>query len=226
MRCERAQELFSDYCEGTIQPAFAVSLESHLSSCPHCRTEVESIRQLWQMLDEVPLVDPPAGFRAHVLNRLEESLASAAPKPAFDLRSLFTRRTAAWTTAAVLVLLFGTVAIPGRYTSAWMGSLSELFHRSQPALTVSVGDVQAPNSLSSEMTVNLSVAGSGESQASVRVLSGGAVLTDDSRAVSLSPGKSAELHLKRLGPLTNEPIRLELSWKDGGTDRLETFTVR
>lgn len=178
------------------------------------------------MLDEVPLVEPPAGFRAHVLNRLEGAQTAAPAKRSFDWRSLFTRRAFAWTAVAILLLVLGSVAIPGRYTSAWLGSLGDLFHRSQPVLKVSLGEVVAPEGVNSDVTVRLNVTGSGESEANVKVLTGAAALTDDSRTISLAPGKPAEVHLKRLGPPYGEPLRLELSWKDGNSERHETLTVK
>ena len=226
MHCDRAQELFSDYCDGCIQPAFAVPLESHLAGCSQCRSEVDALRRLWTMLDEAPLVEPPAGFRAHVLNRLQEAHTVAPAKRAFDWRSLITRRAFAWTAVAILVLVLGSVAIPGRYTSAWLGSFGDIFHRSNPALKVSLGEVVAPEGVNSDVTVRLNVTGSGESEATVKVLTGAAALTDDSRTISLTPGKPAEVHLKRLGPPYGEPLRLELTWKDGATERDETLTVK
>ena len=41
MKCDRAQEFFSDYLERTLDRPMAAALESHLHDCSACREDLE-----------------------------------------------------------------------------------------------------------------------------------------------------------------------------------------
>src|SRR5437016_3673479 len=125
MRCERAQELFSEYCEGTVQRALKVPLESHLGACGQCRDEVSGLRRVWKLLDDAPLMSPPEGFRAAVWQRIDAQQAARNTRPrfSFDWRSFFTRPALAWGAAIVLLVLFSRFVVPGSYSPAGIGRL-------------------------------------------------------------------------------------------------------
>ena len=62
MRCERAQELFSDRRDKSLSPILAGELDRHLETCTACG-------ELWRAFDEVvdalsrlPLLEPSAGL--------------------------------------------------------------------------------------------------------------------------------------------------------------------
>jgi hypothetical protein len=78
MLCERAQELFSDYHEGSVKPAMLVPFESHLHECADCRTRLDGVRDVWEMLDSAPYVEPPVGFHAAVWARIDAMEAEKA----------------------------------------------------------------------------------------------------------------------------------------------------
>src|SRR5688572_31789011 len=123
MRCESAQELFSEYCDGGIQEALRVPLESHLSTCDRCNDEIESLRHVWKVLDAAPLVEPPAGFRAAVWQRIDaQETAKAgltwAQRIFPDWKAAFGRRPLAWAVAAGLLLVVASVVVPGEYSPA------------------------------------------------------------------------------------------------------------
>jgi hypothetical protein len=73
MQCERAEELFSDYIEGALDPAMRQVFEQHLSVCASCNIDVEQLRAVFGLLDEgLPEVATPPGFRAAVLNKIRQ----------------------------------------------------------------------------------------------------------------------------------------------------------
>jgi hypothetical protein len=138
MLCERARNLFSEYCEGAMQPALAVVLESHLQACEACRNEMEGVRAVYAALNEAPLVEPPADFRLRVWEKIDARLS--APEPAragwrsFDWRAvLMPRRLAMGVAAAAAFFVLGVVA-PGRYTQAGLYFPWSLFSRPAPSI--------------------------------------------------------------------------------------------
>src|SRR5687768_5951381 len=87
MKCDKAQEFFSDYIEDTLDRPMTVALESHLKGCEACTADVASLRSMWTVLDKVPAVEPPADFvwrtttrlQNEFLNRREAEQAKALP---------------------------------------------------------------------------------------------------------------------------------------------------
>jgi hypothetical protein len=71
MKCDKAQEFFSDYIEETLDRPMVVALESHLSGCESCSADVAGLRSMWTVLDQVPQVEPPADFVWQTTTRLQ-----------------------------------------------------------------------------------------------------------------------------------------------------------
>jgi hypothetical protein len=72
MKPERAQELYSDYAEGTLAPALRQALEQHFEANPSARAEYARFARVYALLEQ-PLeaeVDVPLGFRAKILERV------------------------------------------------------------------------------------------------------------------------------------------------------------
>jgi len=87
MKCDKAQEFFSDYIENTLDRPMTVALESHLTGCESCAADVANLRSMWTVLDKVPQVEPPADFvwktttrlQNEFLNRQEAQQAKSLP---------------------------------------------------------------------------------------------------------------------------------------------------
>jgi hypothetical protein len=113
MQCQHARELFSDYVEKTLDRALSVSLENHLETCSACREEVEGLRHVWTMLDEMPLEEPSLYFHENVMSRLDAERAAveetAARKRAFwDWKAWFRTPALAYGVALLVILIVGT----------------------------------------------------------------------------------------------------------------------
>ena len=69
MKQERAQELYSDYLEGTLSPAMRLALEQHFQADPAARADYDEFAAMYTLFDSRPEtdVDVPRGFRAKVL---------------------------------------------------------------------------------------------------------------------------------------------------------------
>ncbi|HXG24144.1 MAG TPA: zf-HC2 domain-containing protein, partial [Chthonomonadales bacterium] len=143
MLCERAEELYSDYIDGTIQKSLVVPLESHLKECANCRTQVEELRRVWKVLDVAPVVEPPADFRKEVWRRIDAAAQVRQPRPRLHWRALFTRPVLGWAAAALLLVVLAGVVVPGKYKSAWMLWPSSWFSsREKAAWNITVGQPQ------------------------------------------------------------------------------------
>ena len=77
MKLERAQELYSDYAEGTLAPALRQALEQHLEADPSARADYARFARVYTLLEQ-PLeaeVDVPTGFRAKILEQVASEQA-------------------------------------------------------------------------------------------------------------------------------------------------------
>ncbi len=59
MNCQRVQELFIDYQDGTLAPDESTALRGHLASCPACQREWSALLEITRKLDALPAVEEP-----------------------------------------------------------------------------------------------------------------------------------------------------------------------
>ena len=72
MKMERAQELYSDYAEGTLTPALRQALEQHFEADPAARADYAEFSAVYSLLAQ-PIDDEmeaPSGFRAKIMERV------------------------------------------------------------------------------------------------------------------------------------------------------------
>jgi hypothetical protein len=132
MKCDYAQELFSDYIMGETDRAITVSLENHLTECAPCREIVAGLRQVWTALDAMPVEEPPLYFHENLMHRLDAERAvaeeAASRKRAlWDWRALFRPRALAYAAVALVVVLTGA----GVAQQAGLNPFAGLLHRNQ-----------------------------------------------------------------------------------------------
>jgi len=101
MDCARAEELLSDYADGTLDALLASDLEAHLSACPRCPPLVSALREVVAALRQPPELAPPAGLA----DRVASAVARARATPVRFQRA---RRFQAM---AAAVAIAGTTAI-------------------------------------------------------------------------------------------------------------------
>jgi hypothetical protein len=128
MKCETAQQVFSEYYEETIERPLVLTLEHHLKQCEECRQAYGSFRSTWRTLDSFPLVQPPSDFRESVLARIKAQQETTPRKSTTwrtNLGNVFGARVPtrafAW---AFSVLIFAVLLVrvtPGVYQSTSAG---------------------------------------------------------------------------------------------------------
>jgi len=72
MKCENAQEFFSEYIETSLDKPSTVALEAHLTACGSCRRGLEGLRQTWDAFKAVPAVEPPKDLAWRVMVQLQK----------------------------------------------------------------------------------------------------------------------------------------------------------
>jgi hypothetical protein len=227
MKCERAQEQFSDYHEGTLGRSFVVALENHITECSTCRSDLQELKSVWQILDDAPVVEPPADFRAQVWRRIDEAeqAKSRRPAPAFNWRSLFGRPAFALAGAALLILVLMPVVLPG--TRAGLGFIWSPFSRSNDqsvgvtALSTQTRMVNGEQVL----VLPLKASGSAVVRAEVRVVSGPASLDASSDSVDLGGSANSEVLVHLQPGSSGQTVTVELRWKESSNERVKTFEV-
>jgi hypothetical protein len=115
MKCEKAQELFSDYLEGTLERPMEFMLEHHLHDCHACEQDYNRFCQTWEALDAMPEVEVPMGLHARVMEKIQAQPAKKERKWSFDLASIFGARIqvrAVAAAAAAVLLVAMAVQVP------------------------------------------------------------------------------------------------------------------
>lgn len=166
MKCDKAQEFFSDYIENTLDRPMVVALETHLTGCEACSTDVADLRKMWTVLDQVPQVEPPADFVWRTTTRLQNELLNrreaerARPLPWW--KRLTPVQSFGYATVAALLLL--GIAFPVAYqTGVWGPDFPFAHTRSTPPqgpqvlpqVTAPRFDVQFPGQNGAAATVTI-----------------------------------------------------------------------
>jgi len=144
MKCDKAQEFFSDYIETTLDRPMTVALESHLSGCETCTADVAALRGLFTVLDKVPQVEPPADFVWRTTTRLQNEALNRREAEQVKPLPWWKRLTPvqSFSYAGVAALLIIGIAIPFRepiITGIWgAGKGNVIPYSAPPALAPQV----------------------------------------------------------------------------------------
>jgi len=127
MNCQRVQESFIDYQDGTLPADESAALRAHLASCPTCQREWSALQEITRKLDALPAVEEPSPrLRKQFYAMLETHQRDADSVSPFALaRSRLDRFFAALLPsqpalqfAFALALLVGGVLAGSRYLGA------------------------------------------------------------------------------------------------------------
>ena len=69
MSCPRALRLLQPLIDRSLSEPAAEDLQTHLDSCPSCRTELARLRRIHQTLADEPTIDPPSGLAPAIARR-------------------------------------------------------------------------------------------------------------------------------------------------------------
>jgi hypothetical protein len=101
--CEDISKGLIAYLDQRANPVERRDVEQHLAGCPACRTRAQEFRALWNVMDEVPAVEPSFGFDARLRQRV-------AAEPSHSWFAWFAPQARFVLSAAMLVALTVWVA--------------------------------------------------------------------------------------------------------------------
>ena len=126
MKCNKVREMFSGYLENALDDKTLAAFEQHLAECGSCKTAYQHFNAAVVMLDEMPEVEPPAGFHASVMTRVEQLRRTSASPVRWwqiDWQQVFTIRVPA-RAAAVACAALVLMAMVVRLTPVGTGVMS------------------------------------------------------------------------------------------------------
>jgi len=94
MKCGFDKELLTAWLNDQLTGEERASVDTHVAGCEDCRRELENSRRIWELMDDVPSPEPPAGtlvrFNA-MLDTYKDSVAADERAPGVwrKLRQLF-----------------------------------------------------------------------------------------------------------------------------------------
>ena len=106
MKCSDVSKDLIGYLDRRANSAERREVEEHLIACASCRTRAEKLREVWNVLDEVPTVEPSVGFDARLRQRI-----AAEPQPRW-FRWFVPQPRLAFSMALLLALSVWMVKLP------------------------------------------------------------------------------------------------------------------
>jgi anti-sigma factor RsiW len=70
MKCENVAKELVAYLDRRASSAERHEMEKHLAECAACHTRAEEFRNLWNVMNEMPMVEPSLDFDARVRQRV------------------------------------------------------------------------------------------------------------------------------------------------------------
>lgn len=96
MNCQRVQDNFIDYQDGSLPADESAQIRAHLASCPVCQREWSALQEITRKLDSLPAAAPSPRLRENFYAMLENAQREAdAPSPFALARSRIDRFFAA-----------------------------------------------------------------------------------------------------------------------------------
>ena len=108
------------YLDGELDPDAQRRVEARLNTDPNARSEADTLRRAWDMLDHLPGTEPSLDFTERTLDRISSLQIATAPRAsrsaAAPLAAPWYRRRpvwyAGWAAAALVALAIGYSAGP------------------------------------------------------------------------------------------------------------------
>lgn len=158
MRCHDIKEKFPDFLIGDMDKETKDEIQSHLTTCPDCREELETLSFIWAKLGVLPEERPSHDLRTHFYSLLEaqkREREKEKPEPRRQILSpgwferFWPRRPAFQFSLALVILLAGLAA--GYFLNSVTQNARELAYlrqevqNTQQMLAASLLDQQSPS---------------------------------------------------------------------------------
>ncbi len=230
MICIRAKELFSDYCDGSIDPAISVPFETHLDECSSCKTELTELRSVWLGINSMPILEAPSDFRAIVWKKIDAQANAEAAKTIkpwfkFSFKSYF-KPALALGAFAIALFMLAPVVIPGNHTNAglglpWLGQSTAV----KPVLNIAVGEPVIGN-YEGKSWVNLPVNNTGSVPVSLNVDIQGTGVEKSAVHIDSPSGTNNMYHLTHVAPNLTTTLIVKTTWEQNGIVNSKVYKLK
>lgn len=151
MTCDKIRENFADFLAGDLDEGTLREVRAHLTGCPACRAEIETLSALWTKLGVLPPEQPGPALREKFYGTLEAYIAGMEgekEKPGLGrslsrLAARLVPRRPVYQAALALALL--AVGLGGGF---WLGGRRPSVSNEIQALRQEVGDMRQAAALS------------------------------------------------------------------------------
>ncbi len=115
MTCDQIQEKMHDYLDGDLSSEMRAQIEAHLDDCPACKEAYSDLKEVLQLLKELPIEPLPENFEAtlhEALERESKAIRQTVQNKVSPLRQRFKKWQRGLSYAAA-VFLVGVVGLSG-----------------------------------------------------------------------------------------------------------------
>jgi len=95
------------YLDGELPKAAVRTLEARLTTDPRMRSEMETLRKTWELLDHLPKPEPSPDFASRTLDRVSTIRATPIRIKAGSVSHRWKLWGASWAAAVILALVIG-----------------------------------------------------------------------------------------------------------------------
>jgi hypothetical protein len=112
MECGFDKALLTGWLNDQLTEEERGQVEAHIAGCEGCRRELEASRQVWELMGDIPSLEPPAGAMARfnaMLDTYKDSVAADTRHPGVweRLRQLFTLQPGFAVAYSLLLIVAG-----------------------------------------------------------------------------------------------------------------------
>ncbi|GAB3798957.1 hypothetical protein GCM10028819_21190 [Spirosoma humi] len=109
--CEQTNEQLADWLSNRLPDSDRARLEMHLKQCPACEAEANSIRQLWQLMGDLPAPEPSAAARVRFQAMLDTYKETVTEQKESVIDTLLTKLRQLWTPTFAYRLAYSLVLV-------------------------------------------------------------------------------------------------------------------
>lgn len=120
MQCKDISSMLSPYLDGVLDSDESAEVRVHLTNCPQCRAELEELKAVMLLLQELPEMTPPVDFREKLLAKIDdiETAKQKIPQRGWLDRITGITRSTWYRSAAVAAVMMMALGI----TSLWQNN--------------------------------------------------------------------------------------------------------
>lgn len=109
--CEQTNEQLADWLGDRLPDSDRARLEMHLKQCPACEAEANSVRQLWQLMGDLPTPEPGATARVRFQTMLDTYKETVTDQKESVVDTLLAKLRLLWTPKFAYRLAYSLVMV-------------------------------------------------------------------------------------------------------------------